>query len=532
MSLPLIIHKDGTIYFYKELALEEEIKISNDLKKTTLQIQYTDKLEVYKIEDYSIISLILMDINSINEFITFLCKYSYNEIPYALLEHINLIQESMKVVSLTLGKAEIIIKIMKGDLSFLEQDKKINEKLKQGKERNSYTYPRKDNFKLIGYLTDKNVNMTFPSIDTDETIEFKFKEKIVLRYYQKQAFDALANRKSGLTVMPVGSGKTYVAMKLIQYFKKVTLVLCENKYNCLRWRDMLLHYLNISNEDILVCIDESNINEIHKINIYSYDILRSNTGESIFERLLNNKWGLIIYDNAHKVVTEKAADLLYLKTTYKFAFDSTLNRSDGMELSLLNLFGGITYNISSYELVNNLFQKRLDCYKVDLKKLPISKVEFIKRLLKEINERSLLIVTFKQDDMNEICDNTGIKFINAHTCYAERIQLVQDFNNGKVKRLCIGNLIEKYPITNVDVMIAAGYKGATEIEDSFRIGTLVSTPSELPKIKITRMIYLIKSDSENEKVNRKESYLNKCRVFFKKLDASKYLGDVNSELKR
>lgn len=533
MGLPLIIHTDGTIYFYKKMAAEEkEIEISNYLKKTTVQIHYTDKLEVYKIEDYSIVSLILMDINGIDKFISYLYELGYNEIPPALLEHIKAVQESMKVVSLTLGKAEIIIKIMKGDLSFLERDKKMGEKLKHGKEQNSYTYPRKDNFKLIEYLANKNVNMTFPSIDMDGTIDFNFKEKIIPRYYQDQAFDALVNREKGLVVMPVGSGKTYVAMRLIQYFKKVTLILCENKYNCFRWKNMLLKYFNISNEDISVCVDESNVNKISKINICSYDIIRSSTDESIFQRLFDNKWGLIIYDNAHKVVTEKAADLLYLKTTYKFAFDSTLNRSDGMERSLLNLFGGITYNISSHELVNNLFQKRLDCYKVDLRKLSISKIEFIRHMLKQMKEKSILVVAFRRDDMKRIYDNTGIKVINAHTSNDERIQLVQDFNSSKIKRLCIGNLIEKYPITNVDAMIAAGYRGGTEIEDNFRIGTLVSTPSKLFKLTITQMFYLINNDIEKEKVRSKEIYLNNHNIFLKELSESKHLGDEISELER
>ncbi|MDR3594602.1 hypothetical protein [Clostridium sp.] len=55
MSLPLIIHKDGTIYFYRKFSASDEIEISNYLKKTTVQVQYTDKIEVYKIEDYLIL---------------------------------------------------------------------------------------------------------------------------------------------------------------------------------------------------------------------------------------------------------------------------------------------------------------------------------------------------------------------------------------------------------------------------------------------------------------------------------------------
>lgn len=525
----MIIHKDGTIYFYRKFSTSDEIKISNYLKKTTIQVQYTDEIEVYKIEDYSIASLLLMGDEYKNEFIRFLNRYSYNEIPDILMEHLEKIEKDLKVVSLTLSKAEVIIRIMKGDPSFLEEDKKIKNKLKRGSEQKLYTYPRIDNFKLIERLSEKDINITFPSIDTDGTVDFNFKEDIIPRYYQTQAFDALIHRKRGLTVMPVGSGKTYVAIKLIQHFKKVTLILCENKHNCLRWKEMLLKYLDISDKDISVCISDSKKNEISKINIYTYDIIRTTTDNSIFERLFENNWGLVIYDNAHKVVTEKAADLLYLKSTYKFALDSTLSRTDRMERSLLNLFGGVTYNISSDELVNNLYQKRLECYKIDLRNSDLSKIQFIKYVLKKNKERNILVVSYKKDDMKKINASLGIKIINGDTGDTERINWVDDFNYGRLKMLCIGKLIDNYPITNVDIMIAAGYRGGTEIEDSFRIGTLVSTPYRLNKITKSLMYYLINFDSDEEKVERKKQYLYKWKISLETLDVNKLLGDDNFE---
>ncbi|AJH00116.1 hypothetical protein LF65_03559 [Clostridium beijerinckii] len=53
-----------------------------------------------------------------------------------------------------------------------------------------------------------------------------------------------------------------------------------------------------------------------------------------------------------------------------------------MELSLLNLFGGITYNIYSEALGNNLYQKKLECYKIDLRNSDLSRIQFIKYVLK------------------------------------------------------------------------------------------------------------------------------------------------------
>jgi superfamily II DNA or RNA helicase len=196
------------------------------------------------------------------------------------------------------------------------------------------------------------------------------------------------------------------------------------------------------------------VTKINKINIYSYDIIRSNVGESIIQELVDSKWGVIIYDNAHKAVTPKTVDLLYLKSNYKFAFDSTLNRSDGREQSLLNLFGGITYNISSDELINNLYQKKLECYQADLRKLKITKEEFTRCLLYKMDTKSVVIVTHQINEMERISKVLGIESINRFTKDEKRIELIKNFNDGKIKQLCIGNLVEKYPITNIDVMIA------------------------------------------------------------------------------
>ncbi len=534
MSLPLVIQKNGTIYFYKNIAEEEKenTSISKYLKETTVQLQYTDKLEVYKIEDFSIVSLILNSDEYINEFIGYLQKYSYNEIPSSLINHIRKIEQDMKVVRLELGKTEIIIRVMKGDLSFLTLDKKINDKIIEVKKEHSYTYPREYNYKLVEYLADKKVSMVFPYIDVNEDIEFKFKETINLRYYQKQAFDSLANRKNGLTIMPVASGKTYVAIKLIEHLGKRTLILCENKDNCSRWKHILLKFLDISAKDISICVDDTNISEIGKINIYSYDVLRSSNDKSMFERLYNNNWGVIIYDNAHKAVTEKSIDLLYLKAKYKFAFDSTINRSDGRERSLLNLFGGIAYYITSGELVNNLYEKRLECYKVDLRKLSISKEEFIEKVSKKIGMRSLVVVAHGEDDINRISKKLRITSLYNKTSNEERIRVAKEFSNRKINRLCISNLIEKYTITNIDVMIAAGYRGSKEIEENFRIGTLVSTELKLPKVTTAQMFYLIKNEEDYKFVCNKEKSLYKYKIIFKVLDVSKYLGDDHIESKR
>lgn len=528
MGLPLVIQKDGTIYFYKGMIeKDKEINISKYLKETAIQIEYLDRIEVYKIEDFSIISFILNN-QDIDDFIKYLENYSYNKIDNQLVKHIRTIENTMKIVSLELGKTEIIIRVLKGDFSFLETDRKLKGKIQKNNKEAFYTYPREGNNKLIDYLANKKVSMTLPNENAKEEISIHFNKPYILRYYQEQALNILKNTNKGLIVMPVASGKTYVATSLIEYLNKRTLIFCEGKDNCLNWKKFLLESLSISEEDISVCVDSSCDFKLGKINILSYDYVRKDQTNSRFEELYNNIWGVIIYDDSHKVVTDKAVDLLYLKSEYKYAFASTLNRSDGKEESLLYLFGGIKYYVSSKELVNNLFLKKIECYRVDLRNNDISEYDFLKKISYKNKEKSLVIVAYYEKDIEEISQILNINSLYNKTNIQNnnRLNLIEKFNNRKINRLCISvNFAEKYSVTNIDIMISAGYRGGKGIEEEFKIGTLISTKEKLDKITTVQMFYLIDSDSDYSKVNKKEKIFKSYGFIFNKLDINRYIGE-------
>lgn len=457
-------------------------------------------------------SLVIFRDKPYYEFIDFLKKYSYNGIPKSLIESFEHLIENIKSVSLELGKSEIILKVMKGDLSFLIDDKKFTNNNVRSRNNKTYVYPREKNYKVLKLLSEKDVNIVFPSCNYANDIEFTERKKIKLRYYQEDSYDALVNRKAGLTIMPVNSGKSYVAIELIKYFKKETLILCEHESNCYRWRDLILDLIDINKNDIAVCAKKNDLAQHKKINIYSYDILRNAENGQLFERLNKINWGIIIYDNAHKAVTDKAIDLLFLKAIYKFAFDSTINRSDGREINLLNLFGGVTYNITSQELVKNLFQKELQCFKVDLTNINLTKLEYANRLLFKNKEKKIVVVAHYKKDIEKISNKLNLKCIYSSINKLKRRDIINRFNNGKINRLCISNLIEKYHINDLDIMIVAGYRSKYEIEELFKIGTLVGITSQLNKITKVQMYYLIENKGDLEKVIYKEARLKKYGI--------------------
>lgn len=122
--------------------------------------------------------------------------------------------------------------------------------------------------------------------------------------------------------------------------------------------------------------------------------------------------------------------------------------------------------------------------------------------------------------MKIINQNIGLEIIDSSIDNNERIIIIENFNKGKIKSLCIGILINNYFITNINIMIAIGYRGKTEIEDEFRIGTLISTEKQMKNVEIGKIIFLISDEDTYKKVNSKESNLKKKGIILKEINLS------------
>lgn len=498
MDKLLVIMKNGDIYFYKCFLDEETYKnISTDLRKYLIQIEYGDKVDKYSLNEDAIISICIN--KQIEEFKAFMNKYLYNIFPDTLLNRVNEINEKLNSVRLELGTTTVLMKILQGDLSFLDKDDKISKIIEVYEDNKTGEFYKKDSFKVIKHLTEKSVNIEFPYCESNETINIEFKHEIKLRYYQEQAYNQLAGKKSGMLIMPIASGKNYIAIKLIANIKKKTLILCEHKNNCKIWRRDLNTLLHLDDKRVVVVEDKRF--EAEEITICSYDLIRKDNG--VLENLNSIKWGAIIYDNAHKAVTDKTIDSLYLSTEYRYALASTLNRSDDEVSSLVKLFRVSTYTITSKELTNNLFQKTFKGYKIDFRGNSISKGELVRKIINSKELERLVIVAHKVKDIKDISRKLNIPFINESTSEYERRIIVNRFESNKDNILCISNLIENYRISNFNSMIAAGYRGKTLIEEDFRIGTLIGTQEKLEEEVISKYYYLITDDKEKENVEKK-----------------------------
>lgn len=498
MDKLLILMKNGDIYFYKHFVDKETYKnMSINLKQYLIQKEYGDKIDIYSLNEDAMISICINE--QIDEFKHFMNKYLYNNISDELANRIKQLYKKINSVSLELGTSEVLMKILKGDLSFLDSNKKISKSIEVYEDGKTCKFDKKDSFKVIEQLTKENVNIEFPYFESNESINIELKHEFKLRYYQEEAYNQLVGKKKGMLIMPIASGKNYIAINLIATIKKKTLILCENNQNCERWKADINTLLNVDDKKVTIVKDKKYIPE--EITICSYDLIRKDNG--VFEYLNNTKWGIIVYDNAHKAVTKKTIDLLYLKTEYRYALASTLNRSDDEANNIIKLFRSSTYTITSKELTKNLYQKIFRGYKVDLRGRGICKSEFIRKIKNKENLERLLIVAYNVKEVEDISRDLDIRYINKNTDIEDRSIFISKFENKVDSALCISDLIENYRIENINSMIASGYRGASLIEEDFRIGTLIGTKEKLEKQVITKYYYLITNDKENTIVEKK-----------------------------
>ena len=250
---------------------------------------------------------------------------------------------------------------------------------------------------------------------------------------------------------------------------------------------------NIKYSDIIIC---------------NYDLIRRN--KEVFEFLRNYDWGIVFYDNAHKAVTQKTIDVLYIKAEHKYALASTINRSDSKENELIKIFRSAMYNITAKELVQKLYLKNLIYKKLEVSEF--NKEQYIRGVIDNNSDKSILVVGYSVKSMKSIAKKLNVMLINKDTNQNERNKIVESFNNKKEKVVCCSNLIERYGFTDIDIMIDIGYRGKTPIEDHFRVGTLISTINQLDKKTYAFKYYLIGNELESEQVENKVRFLKEFIV--------------------
>ena len=216
-----------------------------------------------------------------------------------------IIKEQIYLSKTNLSK--IIINFLKDNLNFLNSEYFVKKKMGisvYGIEKyfnliqtneDTIAIPRGFLNKLTKFLDEQDIE--FKLIDERKKLEpVTFESEMKLYEYQRQAVENMLRSENGILVAPPGSGKTIIAIELIERLKQPALILLHKKQIFNQWVERVENFLSIPKREIgQIGSTKKNVGE--KITVAMVQTL--NRMEDL--KKLSDKIGMIIVDECHHI---------------------------------------------------------------------------------------------------------------------------------------------------------------------------------------------------------------------------------------
>ncbi len=172
---------------------------------------------------------------------------------------------------------------------------------------------------------------------------------------QNTALEDWNQSKRGIVVMPTGTGKTEVALRIIANLKCSTLVVAPVRDLMYQWQRRILESLSY---DAGVIGDS--FYHVKPISVTTYD------SASIHMPKLGNRFQLIVFDECHHLAGTIRSDAARMAAApYRLGLTATLSLSDPKSQSLVDWIGPITYELPM-ESVRGTTLAEYDIYKIGI----------------------------------------------------------------------------------------------------------------------------------------------------------------------
>ncbi|MDZ4849122.1 MAG: DEAD/DEAH box helicase family protein [Pirellulaceae bacterium] len=157
-----------------------------------------------------------------------------------------------------------------------------------------------------------------------------------LRQEQLDAVQAWLVSKSGVVVMPTGTGKTEVALRIMHETRCSTLIVSPVRDLMYQWHRRILRGLGY---DAGVIGD--NTFNLRPVSVTTYD------SASIHMPTFGNRFELLIFDECHHLPGRIRSDAARMSmATMRLGLTATPERSDGRQVDIETLIGSTVYNLS------------------------------------------------------------------------------------------------------------------------------------------------------------------------------------------
>jgi len=298
------------------------------------------------------------------------------------------------------------------------------------KRANCYSAEALNYRNLIEYLENSNIKYEDRVLDLIPCPYLTSKTK--LRDYQKEALERWLQQKNGIIILPTGSGKTILAIKIIQKINSPTFIVVPTLDLVIQWKEELNKAF-----DLKIGEFTGKKKDIQPITVSTYNSAFINAAN------LGNRFKLLIFDEVHHLPSEGFKQIAEMfASPFRLGLTATFERSDGLHEDLLRLIGGIIYEKKTEDLAGK-YLSNYEIVKIGVDLTEEEKIiysDFIKNYRNYLISRNIKIRT--QADFKKIIMRSGYD-PEARKAILSRNQAERIAYNSKNKIEKIRNLLSK-----------------------------------------------------------------------------------------
>ncbi len=323
-----------------------------------------------------------------------------------------------------------------------------------------------------------------------------------VRPYQQNAANALLGDMGpgsgyGVIVMPCGSGKTVVGMKIMERIAMRTLIVTTNVAAVRQWKAELLAKSSLTEAEIGEYSGDRK--EVRDVTICTYQVLtwrKEKEGPFLhLDLLTQGGWGLVIYDEVHMLPAPIFKVTAELQAIHRLGLTATLVREDGREEEVFSLVGPKRFDVPWSELEQQGFIATAYCHEIRIElpqelEIPYAiatkrqkyriasenprKLEVIQALIEHHPDDFILVIGQYLDQLEEISKLLDAPLITGSTPNSRRDELYNAFREGLIRILVVSK-VANFAIDLPDASVAIQVSGSfgSRSEEAQRLGRIL-----------------------------------------------------------
>ncbi|MFO7791681.1 MAG: DEAD/DEAH box helicase family protein [Candidatus Saliniplasma sp.] len=180
---------------------------------------------------------------------------------------------------------------------------------------------------------------------------------VELRDYQEESFKRWMINRSGIIVLPTGSGKTYLGMKVIEEVNAPAFIVVPTLDLVDQWIEELQRF------DVDIGEYTGREKNLEAVTVSTYDSAYLHAEE------IGNKFKLLICDEVHHLAAESYRHIAeFFASPFRLGLTATYEREDGKHKGLQELMGGKVFELKTEELAGeHLADYTVERIRVDLR---------------------------------------------------------------------------------------------------------------------------------------------------------------------